>query len=76
LSLADKIYLALGLGALAWAFYAEMRIRDLSNQLVLQKGKDQDEKIVSDVHSLSDADLNREAAEFLGGVKPPAGTKP
>jgi hypothetical protein len=75
LSLSDKIYLIAGLGAFAWAFYAEMRIRSLSTQLAVSKDKDADQKIVNDVDALSEADLKREAAEFISRTEPPAGTK-
>ena len=71
----DKVYLALGLGALAWAFYAEARIRNLTQKLVLADQKDKDAKIVSDVHSLSESALNDEVRQFLGPDKPSAGSK-
>ena len=50
--------------------YFEIRIRTLERALLLSKQKVVDDAIVEKVHSLSDAELHAEAAEFLGGDKP------
>ena len=66
----------LGAGALlafaliGWHIITEIRIRELQAALTISNEKAQDDKIKSDVHALSESDLNNEVRDFLGGSKP------
>ncbi len=66
----------MGAGALlafalvGWHIISEIRIRALQSALIVSNQKVQDEKIKSDVHALSESDLNNEVRDFLGGSKP------
>ncbi len=63
------LLIALAFGA--WAFYAEYRLRSLAGQLAEADEKVKDAEIVSNVHLLSDDDLNAQMSDFLSRTDKP-----